>query len=331
MSSEGGVITVNQAPPPPADAPVFGGGGEDPALAFVAALAGGKVPGTKAAEPPAKVTVEQLLHQKTVEVKAKELQAREERLEQGAREDQMKSFARATKLATEAAAADRERRQQLEDTPLAREEALRQFGLLREMGVPGTGKRMTIDSPLANILIENDIMNQQLNNERATDMPLVILHGAVRYASLAFPLMAGAGDDLEAAYEASKRGQTREERAYYRTMQQLSIKYGSYFAMSPEMFAVMQMIEVVKNRVQYNRQRLAMAQGQEEAPDEVEAAMRAYEQPVAAPEPVQSEVVAQLEAAAEEAAAAAQLPRQVVPDGPTEVSRPRGRPRKEPK
>lgn len=321
------VVAVNNAPPPAADAPMFAASGEDPALAFVAALAGGKTPG---AAPPAapKVTAEQLLHQKTVEVKAKELQAREEKLEQSAREEQMKSFARATKLATEAAAADRERRQQLEDTPYAREEALRQFGLLREMGVPGTGKRMTIDSPLANILLENDIMNQQLNNERATDMPLVLLHGAVRYASLAFPLMAGAADDLEMAYEQSKQGQTREQRQYYRTMQQLSIKYGSYFAMSPEMFAVMQMIEVIKTRVQYNRQRQALAQGQEEAPDEVEVAMRAYEQPVAAP--VQSEVVAQLEAAAEEAAAA-QLPRQVVPDGPTEVSRPRGRPRKEPK
>lgn len=284
----------------------------DPAMAFVADM-------QQAGKPKApEVTVESLLAKKKVEVQARELQAREEGLETKAREEQLKSFARATKLATEANVAERERQQQLEDTPSAREEALRQYGELREMGVTGTGKRLTADSPLTTIVTENEIMHQQLNRERSSDMPIVLVHGMVRMAAQLPPLwnLRGAADDLEVLYETSRSGTTREERMYYRTMQQLSIKYGSYFAMSPEMWMVMQVVNVLKTRWEFNRLQGAMQQGSAEVDDATNEALGAFEVSPAAPVPTRADQGGSAVAAALEEVA---LPRQTIPDGPVEV------------
>lgn len=304
------------------------GQGLDPAMAFVADMQQAAAP--KVAKAP-EVTVEQLLHVKKVEVQAKELKAREEALETKAREEQMKSFARSAKLATEASLAQKERDQQIQDTPAAREDALHQFGQLREMGVPGTGKRLTADSPLTAILLENEVMHQQLNKERATDLPIVVVHGLVRAAAQFPPLynLHGAADDLERLYETSQRGETREERAYYRTMQQLSIKYGGYFTTGPEMFVLMQVIQVLKLRWDFNRQSTALAQGQSEVDDATTEALRGFEQPQ------QPEVARQTPLAAQAPVAAEQQdlnalgqPRQQLPDGPTEMPKRGGRSRK---
>lgn len=264
-------------------------------MAFVADMQKAAEPKKAAAAPQhPEVTMEALLAKKKIEVQAKELQAREEGLETKAREEQLKSFARATKLATEANLAQKEREQAIQDTPAAREDALRQFGQLREMGVTGTGKRLTADSPLTTILLENEIMHQQLNQERSTDLPIVLVHGMVRAASQFPPLynLQGAADDLEQLYEVSRRGETREERAYYRTMQQLSIKYGGYFTTGPEMYVLMQVIQVLKTRWDYNRRTTAMQQGQSEVDDATTEALRDFERPqapeVAAPVPLAS-------------------------------------------
>lgn len=267
---------------------------QDPAMAFVAEMKQAAAAPKPTGPAPPGVNMEALLAKKKLEVQAKELQAREESLETKAREDQMKSFARATKLATEANLAQKEREQALEDTPAAREAALRQFGQLREMGVSGTGKKLTSDSPLTAILLENEIMHQQLNQERSTDLPIVFVHGMVRAAARFPPLynLHGAADDLEQLYEGSRRGTTREERAYYRTMQQLSIKYGGYFTTGPELYVLMQVIQVIKMRWDYNQQGAALAGGQREVDDATTEALRDFERqqetsaPPAAPSPL---------------------------------------------
>lgn len=187
-----------------------------------------------------------------VVTKAKKADAEAVLQEQKAREEQYKSFARAVKVSAEAEAAAAA----IEDTPEKRFDALRKYGLLREMGLPGTRARLSADSPLEKILAEIGVMDSQLNLERAVGMPEQIVTGSIRsaeYAALPFGIdIRGTADDFEALLEDSRKSADPIDRHLDRAMLQLSIKYSSYFAMGPEMYIGTLLLRLGRSRMARN-------------------------------------------------------------------------------
>lgn len=227
-------------------------------------------------------TVDALLARKRREVQAKKLLEQEEEIERRkqvdeakVRQEQMKVFARATKASEQSAAA----RDTTEDTPEKREEYLRLIGLMREeLGVPGTGKRCTVATSLADLQVEYGVMNRQVDLERASEMPEIVLYRTIQaLEEAALPLGADCRGTADVFYERLQRSKVAEsvaERHMARAMKQLSIKYSGYFASSPEMYMLMQIAEVAREQHKKNRNQ-SFERGEAEAPADIAAAFDA--------------------------------------------------------
>jgi len=213
-----------------------------------------------AAAPAAAVDVEAkavkaALDRKDLELKARRQQAEAEKLNQQRREVQMKQYAAATKAseAAKAAAADDS------DTPESRQEMLRQIGLMRQMlETPGTGRRCTADTKLRDLQAELGVMHSQANLERAHDAPRDTLVHLMRLAeAAAWPLadFRGSADQFQRQLDESARSTDPMKKHLDKAMLQASIKYSSWFAMSPEMYLVVAYANIARAQYEANQGR----------------------------------------------------------------------------
>lgn len=218
--------------------------------------------------------VRKALERKNLELRAREMQHKEEKLEKAKRDEQMKAFARASQEAEKLRAAQEAREKREEDTPEAREEALREIGQLREvLGVTGSyGKRApTAETPLVKLRAEIGIMHAQVDLERAAEMPRDAVLWGLKLAEVA-ATAAGVGDyrgtaaDVEQALKRSEESSDPMERHLHRAMLQASIKYSSWFRMGPEMYLALQFAQIARARKEENERGRAVAQ--ESAVDE---------------------------------------------------------------
>lgn len=177
----------------------------------------------------------------------------EHKLKQKEREDMMKSMAKATKEADTARTLRLMEEQKEEDTPQARETALRKLGQMREMlGVHGTKKRIDHNTPLHVMKTELAIMNSQVNMERAIEMPREILDLALtageQFAAPFYPCHGLADEVSDMLERAATDDASEKERHFSRALAQISIQYSDWFELGPAMFMAMTIAEIAKTK-----------------------------------------------------------------------------------
>jgi len=146
------------------------------------------------------------------------------------RMEQMKQFTRATKMISDAKGEEQAEAMKGKDTAGARDDAIRKIMMLREeCGARGSGRRLTMDTPLSILLAELELCHTQLNLERAADMPEQIffsLSGALETALLPFADFGGTTEQFNGMLQASRKAPDGSLESHLdRAFKQCSIKY----------------------------------------------------------------------------------------------------------
>jgi hypothetical protein len=196
------------------------------------------------------------------------------------RMEQMKVLGKAGKAGADARGEQEASR--VADTVEARDDAIRKIMQLREeLGARGSGKRITIDTPLPMLLAEMELCHTQLNLERAREMPEAMLLSTLQALETATAPIAdcrGTTEDFRSALEASRAAQPNSLDSHLdRAMRQACIKYQHWFAVSPELYLISTIGKLASARYQQNR-KVRDEAGDRNLSEEVEARMRAFEE-----------------------------------------------------
>lgn len=144
----------------------------------------------------------------------------------------------------------------VEDTDAARYDVMRKVKLLREMGVPGTGKQLKETSPLDSWLTELQVLNQQLNMERAMLAPEKMIFGAaqaVESFTRSFYNHDGSTERFQKLVAAGREAEEGSmEWLIARAMRQTTINYSHLFDVRPEFFLLGTYAKIVQEQHERN-------------------------------------------------------------------------------
>lgn len=145
----------------------------------------------------------------------------------------------------------------VEDMDAARYDVMRKVNLLKKMGVPGSGKQLKETSPIDTWKTELNVLNSQLNMERAMLAPERMLFGAtkaVETVTANFYNHEGASDRFQAIIEAGREAEVGSmEWLMNRAMQQTTINYSHLFDVRPEFFLLGTYVKIVQEQHEWNK------------------------------------------------------------------------------
>lgn len=172
--------------------------------------------------------------------------------------DQQKQFAKASRIADEVkvdVAASQYNTAEKETK--AKDDAMRKVGLLKtRLGAAGTGRRLTSAHPLREWLLELEVCNNQLNLERAMDVPEQLFYrviNVIEQAAKTFYNIDGLSADVRQAVQVSREAEPGSPDAHLdRCVQQCSIMYSHLFAASPQLFVIASVAQLAERRHRLN-------------------------------------------------------------------------------
>ena len=223
---------------------------------------------TEARRRDAELRQRELEHAERVRTEKKHLELEKLRMERD------KINAKAVKQSA-AAQAQREIDENLSEEGAAKEkeDLMRKVSLFRErLGVHGTGKRITVDTPLHMLKTEFELCNSQMNLQRAEEMPrqfFVETARAFEIAAARFVDFRGTTDEFDECIERGKNAEPNSfEWQLNRAMMQCSINYSHLFAVRPELFIVGSFVKMAQERARLNNGH-AREMGAEDVPPDM--------------------------------------------------------------
>lgn len=173
--------------------------------------------------------------------------------------EQQKQFAKASRVADEVKASVKAQQYDTaEKQMMAKDDAMRKVGQLQtQLGARGTGRRLTAANSLEDWLLELEVCNNQLNMERAYDVPVAVFYETLQLSEqmlAPFYNIDGLSKDVKEAQEASQRAPPGSLDSHLdRAIIQCSIEVSHLFAMSPRMFVALSVLKMAKRRHDLNK------------------------------------------------------------------------------